>query len=237
MIVIVFIGFIVISIPFISRSLYVATKIKEDPESTKYGKDPERFVTVLFVFGVILFLIGIIGIPTSDSFTEDQSVENPSSVENTESMENNTRAAAISTPLTFETFKLAYNKSADKFSTENIDEWIVEEGEKVDTARSSSEGRIFQVTLSKDDPAYVLGIFFIFPSSSDNQLEIFHSLLKMYALILTLEPALTPEIIPTLSNEILDNTGEKVVSDSGVEYMILGVGGNLFLSISLPANQ
>jgi hypothetical protein len=64
----VLIAFILIGVLFIGRAVYVAVKIKEDPETTKYGKNPKVAITVLVSLGAVLFLTGSIGIPIADFF-------------------------------------------------------------------------------------------------------------------------------------------------------------------------
>jgi hypothetical protein len=151
----------------------------------------------------------------------------------TEEIENTTSAKAIITRLTFDTFKSTYNENANRFLTETINEWTVKEGEKADVASYSHGNRGFSAMLSKSDPAYVQGVFYVFSPSSD-QNETFQSLLRMYALILTLDPAVDPEVTPTFSMELLNNMGKEMVSASGVEYMLQDVGGNFVLGITLP---
>jgi hypothetical protein len=158
-----------------------------------------------------------------------QKAENAVTVE-TEAAEVN---EPISNQLTFDSFKSMYNENADRFSIAHIDEWIVKEGEKADVASFSYENRAFSVMLSRSNPAYVQGMFYIFPPSN-NQIEMFQSLLRMYALILTFDPMVNQEIVPTFSMELLNNIGNDMVSSSGVEYKLQDVGGNFVLSITLP---
>jgi hypothetical protein len=148
-------------------------------------------------------------------------------------MENSTPVETISTRLTFDTFKSMYNENADLFSIERIDEWTTKEGEKADVVSYSNEDRAFSIILSRNSPAYVQGVFYIFPPSKE-QMETFQSLLRMYALILTFDPEVSPEIVPTFSMELLNNMGKKMVLNSGVEYMLQDVVGNFILSITLP---
>ena len=147
--------------------------------------------------------------------------------------ETETSVETISTRLTFDTFKSTYNENANRFSIERIEEWTIKEGEKANVASYSSENRSFSIMLSKSNPVYVQGMMYIFPPSND-QMETFQSLLKMYALILTFDPDVNLELVPAFSIELLNNTGKEMVSKSETEYMLQDVGGNYILGIILP---
>ena len=67
----ILIAMIVIGIVLIGRAVYVATKIKKDPETKKYGNNPQLAVIVLSVVGALLFVIGSIGLPVADAFKPD----------------------------------------------------------------------------------------------------------------------------------------------------------------------
>jgi hypothetical protein len=54
---------VLVGVLFVGRAVYVALKIKKEPETTKYGKNPRTTVVVLAVLGAVLFVIGSINIP------------------------------------------------------------------------------------------------------------------------------------------------------------------------------
>jgi hypothetical protein len=58
---------IVIGIAFIGRAVYVAQKIKKDPETKKYGNNPKTAIGTLAIIGAVLFAVGCIGLPVLDS--------------------------------------------------------------------------------------------------------------------------------------------------------------------------
>lgn len=61
-------AFILIGALFVGRAVYVAAKIKKEPETTKYGQNPKTSVAVLVTLGAVLFFIGSIGMPIADFF-------------------------------------------------------------------------------------------------------------------------------------------------------------------------
>jgi hypothetical protein len=78
-------------------------------------------------------------------------------------------------------------------------------------------------------------MLFAFPSSGD-QMEIFQSLFRMYALILTSDPAIDQETVPAFSMELLNNLGNRIVSISGVEFELHDINGKFILRIILLPN-
>jgi hypothetical protein len=51
----------------IGRAVYVAQKIKKDPETKKYGDNPQKAVGIMAITGAVLFAAGCIGLPISDA--------------------------------------------------------------------------------------------------------------------------------------------------------------------------
>jgi hypothetical protein len=80
---------IVIGIALLARSIYVAQKIKKDPETKKYGNNPKVAIGTLAIIGAVLFAVGCIGLPIADFLKP----ESPDAWETTE----NTTARIIST--------------------------------------------------------------------------------------------------------------------------------------------
>jgi hypothetical protein len=56
-----------IGIAFIGRAVYIAQKIKKDPETKKYGNNPQKAIGIMAITGAILFAVGCIGLPVFDA--------------------------------------------------------------------------------------------------------------------------------------------------------------------------
>ena len=180
---------------------------------------------------VVLGLIVFQSITTSSMYAQ----KNVASTTAGQTKDNSSMAYvqdSISKRLSFDDFKTIYNENAEKFFIENIDEWVIKEGEKADVCSYSYEGRAFSIMLNKNNLRYVQGIMYVF-SPSDDQLTTLQTLLKMYTLLVTVDPDVTAENAPTISMELLNNVGEEMVSKSGVEYLLQNVSGNYVLSIKL----
>ncbi|MDR2941801.1 MAG: hypothetical protein LBV17_04330 [Treponema sp.] len=60
-------AFIGIGIGFIVRAIFIAQKIKKDPETKKYGNNPQKTISITAITGAILFAAGCIGLPVLEA--------------------------------------------------------------------------------------------------------------------------------------------------------------------------
>jgi len=56
-----------IGIVFIGIAVYIAQKMKKEPETKKYGNNPQKAVGIMAITGAVLFAVGCIGLPVLDA--------------------------------------------------------------------------------------------------------------------------------------------------------------------------
>jgi hypothetical protein len=143
----------------------------------------------------------------------------------------NSTAASVK-KMSFEEFKTAYNANAKIFSTDPINDWTINTGEKANTARYDFEGGAMLIFLENNEPYYVQGAFFLFGSSGD-QLKTFQALFKIYTLILSLEPGESPENIPNFCQILFNSDPDRSIkSKSGNTYSMQDIEGNMLITIA-----
>jgi len=208
---------IVIGIALLGRAVYIAQKIKKDPETKKYGNNPQKAIGIMAIIGAVLFAVGCIGLPVLDALKPTNELK----------ASNNTTSR-----MTFEEFKNAYNENASEIMNETITGWSITEGEKADTARIDGEGYGFLVTMSKNSNHYVTGITFIFESTQNDKAFMLNNF-RMYILILAIEPNTTFDEALKFIEQLAKADGKKLTTRSNTNYLLQNVQGNIVLSITL----
>jgi len=206
-----------IGIAFLGRAIYIAKKIKKDPEIKKYGNNPQKAIGIMAITGAVLFAVGCIGLPVLDALKPTTELK----------VSDNTTSR-----MTFEEFKTAYNENASEIMNEPITEWSIKEGEKADTARFDGEGYGFLVTMSKNSKHYVTNVIFIFELTQDDTAFMLNNF-RMYSLVLSIEPNTAIDEAAQFLLQLAESGEKKLTTRNNTAYLLQNVQGNAVLSITL----
>jgi hypothetical protein len=209
--------FLIVGIVLIGRAAYVALQIKKPEKTGKYGANPKTAILATALVGAACFVISNIGF----AMMNNKSVSKTSGIE-------------IAAPLKeFDSFTNAYNKYAEKFEREIIDDWsFTDEGNnsKV-TSLIFKTGATMSIYALLESPHYVVGATY-FIELTDDQFNTFQNLFRLYVLIETFESG-EPEgnVIDFVQKIITSTPGKIIKSENNISYYWQDVDNDMMIYI------
>jgi hypothetical protein len=211
---------LLISILLVGRAVYVALQIKKPEKAGKYGANPKTVILVMAAIGAVCFVISSTGFAAMNNKSPSKSGD-----------------IEIVAPLkTWDNFASTYNKYAEKFGREIIDDWsFTDEGTDEGNSKAMSlifpTGATMSIHALREPPYYVVGtVYFI--ESADDQLKTIQNLSRLYVLIETFESGEPGgNVVDFVQRIITSVPGQIIKSENNISYYWQDDGNDMTIYI------
>lgn len=211
---------LLISIALISRAVYVALQIRKPENAGKYGTNPKTVILVMAAIGAVCFVISSTGFAAM----------------NNKSPSKNGDVEIVAPLKTWDDFASTYNKYAEKFGCEIIEDWSftdegTDEGNSIAMSIIFPTGATMTIHALREPPYYVVGTVYLIEPTED-QLKTIQNLSRFYVLIETFESG-EPEgnVVDFVQRIITSAPGQIIKSENNISYYWQDADNNMVIYI------